>query len=89
MKRLRKFLERGVRAQRAVDAIIVPARTARDSRDDLLIVGEVARICRCSERTVRHWIAIGKLRTYRVGRRHLMRREDVATMLARAEIDNA
>jgi excisionase family DNA binding protein len=48
----------------------------------LLIVAEVAAICRVSERTVRHWINTGKLRSFRVGRRHLLRYDDIAALLA-------
>jgi excisionase family DNA binding protein len=80
-RRIREFIDRAVAAQSAVDAIIASVRTTRDARNDLLITSEVARVCRVSERTVRHWVAIGRLRTFRVGRRHLLRRGDVVAML--------
>jgi excisionase family DNA binding protein len=52
------------------------------SRKGLLIVTEVASICRVSERTVRHWITTGRLRSLRVGRRHLVLPEDVSRLFA-------
>lgn len=52
------------------------------SASDLLIVPEVAKICRVSGRTIRHWIHVGKLKSLRVGRRHLVRRSDVAALFA-------
>jgi excisionase family DNA binding protein len=41
-----------------------------------LYIHEVARECRASVSTVRHWIAVGRLRGVRPGRRLLVLRED-------------
>ena len=42
-----------------------------------LYLDEVARECRTSVSTVRHWIAVGRLRSVRPGRRLLVTREDL------------
>jgi excisionase family DNA binding protein len=42
-----------------------------------LYLVEVARECRASTSTVRHWIAVGRLRGVRPGRRLLVTREDL------------
>lgn len=46
-----------------------------------MIVAEVAKRCRVSERTVRLWIATGKLPSVRLGRRHLVRPADIVAAL--------
>lgn len=53
--------------------------------DDRFIVREVAEIFRVSDRTIRLWINIGKLPSFRVGRRHLVRRADVEALLKAAD----
>jgi len=46
-----------------------------------LYLDEVARECRTSVSTVRHWIAVGRLRSIRPGRRLLVTREDLDAFL--------
>jgi excisionase family DNA binding protein len=48
---------------------------------DLLLVGEVAAVCRTSVSTVRFWIQAGKLPSLRPGRRRLVRRADLERFL--------
>ncbi len=48
---------------------------------ELLLLEEVARECRTSIGTVRHWIAVGKLASVRPGKRRLVRREDLDRFL--------
>lgn len=47
----------------------------------LLTITEVASLTRAPIATVRHWIAVGKLRSLRPGRRRLVRRADLAAFL--------
>jgi len=51
---------------------------------DLMLVGEVAAICRTNVSTVRFWIQTGKLPSLRPGRRRLVRRSDLESFLARS-----
>jgi excisionase family DNA binding protein len=51
---------------------------------DLLILPEVAEMCRTTISSVRDWIRNGRLAAYRPGRRVLVRRADVEAMLAAA-----
>ena len=46
-----------------------------------LYLDEVARECRASVSTVRHWIAVGRLRGVRPGRRLLVMREDLDSFI--------
>jgi excisionase family DNA binding protein len=46
-----------------------------------LYLDEVARECRTSVSTVRHWISVGRLRSIRPGRRLLITREDLDSFL--------
>ena len=46
-----------------------------------LYLDEVARECRTSVSTVRHWIAVGRLRSVRPGRRLLVTREDLDSFI--------
>jgi excisionase family DNA binding protein len=52
---------------------------------ELLLLEEVARECRAPLASVRHWIASGRLRSIRPGRRRLVRREDLDRFLAAGE----
>ena len=47
----------------------------------LLLLEEVARELRAPISSVRHWIATGKLKSVRPGRRRLVRREDLDRFL--------
>jgi len=49
----------------------------------LLTPAEVARICRVSLRTVRHWIADNELKVHRLGRKVLIAESDLADFLRR------
>ena len=51
--------------------------------DDILLIPEVARVARASESTVRWWIATGRLRSFRPGRRRLIRRSDLESFIER------
>ena len=51
---------------------------------DLLLLPEVAEICRATVPSVREWIRTGRLKASRPGRRILIRRADVEAMLAAA-----
>jgi len=46
-----------------------------------LYLDEVARECRTSVSTVRHWIAVGRLRSVRPGRRLLVTRDDLESFI--------
>lgn len=46
-----------------------------------LYLDEVAQECRASISTVRHWIAVGRLRSVRPGRRLLVNREDLDSFI--------
>ena len=47
----------------------------------LMTLDDVADYCRTSVATVRYWIAKGRLRSLRPGRRRLVRREDLLRFL--------
>lgn len=49
---------------------------------DLLLIEEVAAICRASPSTVRFWIKTGKLRSIRPGLRRLIARSELQRLLA-------
>jgi excisionase family DNA binding protein len=51
-------------------------------QDDLLLIEEVAAICRASPSTVRFWIKTGKLRSIRPGRRRLIARSELRRLLS-------
>ena len=55
---------------------------------DLLLLPEVAEICRTSVNSVREWIRAGKLRAIRPGRRVLVRRADLDVLLTVAAVTN-
>ena len=46
-----------------------------------LYLNEVARECRTSVSTVRHWIAVGRLPSVRPGRRLLVTRDDLDSFI--------
>jgi excisionase family DNA binding protein len=48
----------------------------------LLTVAETAERCRTSIRTVRRWIAVGRIPIHRLGRRILIAEADLAGFLA-------
>jgi excisionase family DNA binding protein len=48
---------------------------------ELLLLDEVARECRTTIGTVRHWVATGRLKSVRPGRRRLVRRTDLDRFL--------
>jgi excisionase family DNA binding protein len=47
-----------------------------EGRWEFLLLDEVARECRASVASVRYWIASGRLRSVRPGRRRLVSREE-------------
>jgi excisionase family DNA binding protein len=47
-----------------------------------LLIEEVAEIARCCESTVRHWLATGRLRSIRPGRRRLIASTELERFLA-------
>ena len=47
-----------------------------------LLLTECAELARVPVSTVRHWIAIGRLRSVRPGRRRMVRRDDLEAFLA-------
>ena len=49
--------------------------------EDLLLVEEVAILCRASPETVRFWIRTGRLRSIRPARRRLIARAEVVRFL--------
>jgi len=49
---------------------------------ELLWIEEVAEACRTPIGTIRHWIRTGRLPSLRLGRRRMVRRSDLETMLA-------
>ena len=53
-----------------------------ESRREFLLLDEVARECRASVASVRYWIASGRLRSVRPGRRRLVSREDLERFIA-------
>jgi excisionase family DNA binding protein len=46
-----------------------------------LLLSECAAHARVPISTIRHWIAVGKLRSVRPGRRRMVRREDLDALL--------
>ncbi len=48
-----------------------------------LLLPEVAAVARVSVSTVRQWIATGRLRSSRPGRRRIVRRDELERFLAR------
>lgn len=76
---------KGCAASLATPSTASPAARSVESvgaENDLLLLDEVAGICRVTIDTVRHWIQIGKLRSLRPGRRRLVRRVDLDSFLA-------
>ena len=53
-----------------------------ENRREFLLLDEVARECRASVASVRYWIASGRLRSVRPGRRRLVSREDLDRFIA-------
>ncbi len=53
-----------------------------ESRREFLLLDEVASECRASVASVRYWIASGRLRSVRPGRRRLVSREDLERFIA-------
>lgn len=51
----------------------------------LLKIPEVARYCRTTDPTVRHWIYTGQLPSKKVGRHRLIRREDLEAFIEGGE----
>jgi excisionase family DNA binding protein len=51
---------------------------------ELMFVEEVAETCRAPVGTVRHWLRDGRLKSFRLGRRRLVRRADLNTFLRAA-----
>lgn len=54
------------------------------TNSDLLLIEEVAEICRAPIGTVRHWLRTHRLPSIRPGRRRLVRRVDLERFLADA-----
>jgi len=52
---------------------------------DIYHLADVARICLTSVSTVRHWIAMGRLKSIKPGRRRLVLRADLEEFLGLAE----
>jgi excisionase family DNA binding protein len=52
-----------------------------ESRREYLLLDEVARECRAPIASVRYWIASGRLRSVRPGRRRLVSREELDRFL--------
>lgn len=50
----------------------------------LMFIPEVAQACRAPVATVRSWLRDGRLRSFRLGRKRLIRREDLEAFLNRA-----
>ena len=55
-----------------------------NTADDLLLIPEVAEACRAPIGTVRHWIRTGRLASFRLGRRRMVRRESLSRFLEEA-----
>jgi excisionase family DNA binding protein len=53
-----------------------------ENRREYLLLDEVARECRAPVASVRYWIASGRLRSIRPGRRRLVSRDDLDRFLA-------
>ncbi len=54
---------------------------------DIYLLTDVARICLASISTVRHWVALGKLKSIKPGRRRLVLRQDLEAFLGIAGED--
>ena len=52
--------------------------------DDLLVLSEVASICRVPIATARFWARTGRIQSYKPGRRRLVRRRDLLAFIAAA-----
>lgn len=52
--------------------------------EPLLTIAEVARVFRCSQRTIRRLIKSGRLRAVQTGRCYRFRREDVSEFMRRS-----
>jgi excisionase family DNA binding protein len=55
----------------------------------LLTVPQVAEEMQVTAQTIRNWIEAGALPAVRVGRAYRVKREDLETLLARAQADSA
>jgi excisionase family DNA binding protein len=55
----------------------------------LLTIPEVAKILRCSERTVRRRIKAGELKALKIGRDYRLRSEDLAEFLGRSSTSDS
>lgn len=55
-----------------------------DIRREYLLLDEVARECRAPVASVRYWIASGRLRSIRPGRRRLVSRDELVRFLGTA-----
>jgi excisionase family DNA binding protein len=55
-----------------------------ENRREYLLLEEVARECRAPVASVRYWIASGRLRSIRPGRRRLVSRDELDRFLAAA-----
>ena len=56
--------------------------TAKVTDDDLVTLREASRLFgRIPPRTLRHWIAAGRLRSFQPGRKHLVRVGDMRALL--------
>jgi len=49
-----------------------------------MFISEVAQECRAPVGSVREWLRKGRLRSFRLGRRRMVRREDLERFLASA-----
>lgn len=67
----------------------MPASTKRPAPaqgdHEFLFLEEVAAYCRAPVGSVRHWIAEGRLRSVKYGRRRMVRRDDLQKFLFRSE----
>ncbi len=52
-------------------------QASKQSGTELLLLSEVAQLCRVPLSSVRHWIQTGKLRSGRFARRRLVRRDEL------------
>jgi excisionase family DNA binding protein len=60
-----------------------------ESRREYLLLDEVARECRAPIASVRYWIASGRLRSVRPGRRRLVSREELDRFLGASTATSA
>lgn len=70
-----------------IDAPPKRVESAPSSQHALLTLEEAADLARAPIGSVRHWIATGRLASVRPGRRRLVRRTDLATLLGVAPSD--